>query len=380
MKHYILLPLIALITACAGWPAAAQSTTRIPTTTLTLGQKSAVSKDLIFDIGLGNANPRMRGSATNSNIQFANDGVTFSTVPQAGIYAVTSTTTTPYTALSSDQLICMDATAGTKTINLPAIASNLGREYLLKKCDTSTNSVILDPNASELIEGASTLTMYAPGATYRIVATATQWEIISRKDSWWAEANITGANISGAVTAVSAYAEVTNAGLTMTPRTGSAPIAVMCATTNAATAPTTSTSTCSAGNESLGMNVNIPWPGWYEACVIFAHQMSGAGSNGAHIQITNELIQTPLNAQTLTQEGTERIQSSLTYEGGAASQIATFPQRTCGTFLFTAAGNFGWRIMEEVTVTAGSFSNLYMADAAAGNGQRDIKVTVRALQ
>ncbi len=70
--------------------------------------------------------------------------------------------TSNYTVLDTDRdkLILVDATSGTVTISLIAAATaGDGFQIAVKKTDSSGNTVILDGNSSETIDGATTLTL-----------------------------------------------------------------------------------------------------------------------------------------------------------------------------------------------------------------------------
>jgi len=88
-------------------------------------------------------------------------------------YSVT-TKTGNYTAASESVILC-DATSASFTITLPSVAT-VGRHYNIKKIDSTANTVTLDGNASETIDGATTLVL---GAQYQSVT------IVSDGSAWW---------------------------------------------------------------------------------------------------------------------------------------------------------------------------------------------------
>lgn len=193
---------------------------------------------------------------------------------------------------------------------------------------------------------------------------------------WYVAANISGANASLGVAGVSAYTEIIDAGLTMTPQSGSAPVAVMCSTTNAATTPTTSTSICAAGSESLGATFNIPVAGTYKACAHFSHYVDL--DSGERVLTAFQMIETPTNAQTLTLEGGAKIESGATAltiaTGTSASQFN--PNQICGIFKWSSSGQKGVRLMFEQSITGTPNGSQILMDASATNGQRDFFITV----
>lgn len=89
---------------------------------------------------------------------------------------VTSVSAT-YTA-ADEYIILVDASGANRTINLPAASGVANRIYIIKKTDSSANTVTIDPNASETIDGATTKVLSAQYARIQIVCNGTNWFII----------------------------------------------------------------------------------------------------------------------------------------------------------------------------------------------------------
>ncbi len=89
------------------------------------------------------------------------------------------TTVTSATTLSaSHSTVLVDATSAAVTINLPAAAGCTGRIYNIKKIDSSPNTVTLDGNASETIDGTTTKIISAQWSSYQIQSNGTAWFIL----------------------------------------------------------------------------------------------------------------------------------------------------------------------------------------------------------
>ena len=207
---------------------------------------------------------------------------------------------------------------------------------------------------------------YFPSQSQQVVSQASQ--------GWFVAANISGANPSLGTAAVTSYTEITNASLTMTPKSGSAPVGITCSSTNAAATPSTGATTCSAGSESIGVSFNPPEVGWYKACASFAHLMSiNNGDFGSIFQ----MIETPTNAQTLTQEGGAKIQSSI-LSTASISPGNPLPN-VCGLFYFSSTATKAVRLMYEQVVSGTVSASSITGDASATLGQRDVFITVEKL-
>ena len=88
--------------------------------------------------------------------------------------------TSNYTVTATDSKLSGDCTSGTLTFTLPAAASIAGREYHFKRIDASGNSVVIDANASETIDGATTKTLGSQWAQLSIYSNGTNWYILSQ--------------------------------------------------------------------------------------------------------------------------------------------------------------------------------------------------------
>jgi len=231
---------------------------------------------------------------------------------------------------------------------------------------SSTAAVISDDGgsfATSEINGLQFDVFYFPSHSQQVVTPEQQ--------GWWAAGNISGANPSLGVGNVSTFTEITSASLTLTPKSGSAPVGIMCSGTNAAATPSTSSTTCSAGSESIGFNVSVPRSGAYEICFHFAHNMT-SNSNAAGVT-TFQVIRTPTNSQTISEEGGGKTHSG---NGGGstsgASNVAFMSRSACGNFNLSAGIN-GFRLMYEQSVgPTPPVASDVVADADASAGQRDI--------
>lgn len=64
--------------------------------------------------------------------------------------------TTSYTVDLNDAIILVDATAGNVTVTLQAALQWEQKRLIIKKIDSSVNTVTIDANSTELIDGAAT--------------------------------------------------------------------------------------------------------------------------------------------------------------------------------------------------------------------------------
>ena len=80
-------------------------------------------------------------------------------------------------SLNSINLI--DATSGNQTYTLPTAIGISGKTYIIKKIDTSTNTVTIATTSSQTIDGYSTITFSNQYQCYTLVSNGSNWYIIS---------------------------------------------------------------------------------------------------------------------------------------------------------------------------------------------------------
>lgn len=172
---------------------------------------------------------------------------------------------------------------------------------------------------------------------------------------WYVDANIAGANPSLGTGAQTAYVGIENSGLTMTVNSGSIGAQIPCSSTNAPTG-----TTCSVGDESLGVVFDLPKAGSVLACASFGVNQPALGA-----PLAFQIVETPTNAQTITQEGKGRV--ALDNQNTASN---AYPTRVCGVFPFSSVGTKALRLMYEQE--AQTSAPTVLADASATAGQRDV--------
>jgi hypothetical protein len=72
-----------------------------------------------------------------------------------------------------------DTTSNSITVALPAANTVTGREYKIKRISGGTNTLTIDPNAAETIDGASTKVLYHQWDSIKIQSNGIEWRVIS---------------------------------------------------------------------------------------------------------------------------------------------------------------------------------------------------------
>jgi hypothetical protein len=96
----------------------------------------------------------------NSGLRFKYSGVSTDTTLSDAYYAVD-----------------VDSSGGNVTITLPTAASDAGRVFVVRK-NASANTVTIDPDGSETINGSATLALTAQYTSYTLMSDGTNWMVI----------------------------------------------------------------------------------------------------------------------------------------------------------------------------------------------------------
>lgn len=95
-----------------------------------------------------------------------------------GAFNVVLNPSTPYDASNLD-IVVWDASAGNKTVRLPVAASSANYRIEVKKTDASANTITIDPNLSETIEGGTTAILTTQYESITFVCDGTEWWIVA---------------------------------------------------------------------------------------------------------------------------------------------------------------------------------------------------------
>lgn len=95
-----------------------------------------------------------------------------------GLYVGIATKTVTFTADDLGTTYICDATAGNITANLPAAATVSGQVFSFVKKDVSANTITIDGNAAETINGAATKVLTAQYDKALIQSDGSNWFII----------------------------------------------------------------------------------------------------------------------------------------------------------------------------------------------------------
>jgi hypothetical protein len=92
-------------------------------------------------------------------------------------YSMSGAQTATYAAVWGEVVMC-DPTGGGFTVNLPTAVGNSGRQIIVKNDSASTNTITIEPDGSETIDGAANTTITTARGTVRITSDGTNLIII----------------------------------------------------------------------------------------------------------------------------------------------------------------------------------------------------------
>lgn len=88
-----------------------------------------------------------------------------------------TTTTTNYTALTTDSLIRANAAGGSITITLPTAVGVPGRQYQIKRINSSGGTVIVTTTGGQAIDGTSSITLLQQYETLSVMSDNANWMV-----------------------------------------------------------------------------------------------------------------------------------------------------------------------------------------------------------
>lgn len=91
--------------------------------------------------------------------------------------AVTNVTNN-LTLNDTHHVLLVNASSGQVTLTLPAAAGFDRKIYVIKKIDASVNSVVIDPDGAETIDGLATIVLQAQFHSVVIVCNGTTWSMV----------------------------------------------------------------------------------------------------------------------------------------------------------------------------------------------------------
>jgi hypothetical protein len=91
----------------------------------------------------------------------------------SGALSIQTLTTSGIAGIAS--LVKLDASLGSFTASLPTAVGNSGLKTILKKIDSSSNTILIDPNGSETIDGASTFTIFVQHQSLSLISDGANW-------------------------------------------------------------------------------------------------------------------------------------------------------------------------------------------------------------
>ena len=128
---------------------------------------------------LPDASASARGVITTSTQTIAGDKtLTGNTYLSGGLRMAIVSKTANYTATAADQTILVSASGGAVVITLPAVAGCTGCVYNIKKTDSSVNTVTIDANSAETIDGQLTQVIATQYQCITVQSDGTSWSII----------------------------------------------------------------------------------------------------------------------------------------------------------------------------------------------------------
>jgi hypothetical protein len=79
---------------------------------------------------------------------------------------------------TNDEVVLVDATSGNKIVNLPPASTSDGYKVVVKKTDASVNTVTIEPDGVETIDGGSNAVITQENVSLTLICNGSAWFII----------------------------------------------------------------------------------------------------------------------------------------------------------------------------------------------------------
>lgn len=99
-------------------------------------------------------------------------------IPIVDAGSIVTSVTIDYAALLTDDVILVDASTGDVIVTLPAAADQIGKQYRIKKVDSSANTVTIDGDGAETIDDGAIAVLTTQYEAATLVSDATEWWVL----------------------------------------------------------------------------------------------------------------------------------------------------------------------------------------------------------
>jgi len=117
----------------------------------------------------------------NAGLYLTTNGSAVSWASAAANLSVASITVanTPYALSTSTDVVLVSASGGAVEVDLPTASGNSGKVFRIKKTDSSSNAVTVDPSGTQTIDGVSTSrTLNTQYEEITIVSDGSNWQLV----------------------------------------------------------------------------------------------------------------------------------------------------------------------------------------------------------
>lgn len=147
---------------------------------------SSASASTSFSLDIKTCSALLSSSGFDCTVALTNgdvltfDGFTSKWNPKAlGELPIKSQVTANYLLGDADAVVTANASGGALTLTLPSAVGILGRQYTLKKVDSSVNAVTVATTSAQLVEGQSTYILRLPYEYISVISNGAGWTLVS---------------------------------------------------------------------------------------------------------------------------------------------------------------------------------------------------------
>lgn len=126
------------------------------------------------------AHQNVSGVGTSGQILTSNGASALPTWQSIGAVGLSITSKTGNYTLGSEDVVTGDSSGGAFTLTLPTAVGVTGRQYRVKKTDTSLTAITVATTSSQTIDGSTTTKLSTQGEALTVVSDGSNWVVLSR--------------------------------------------------------------------------------------------------------------------------------------------------------------------------------------------------------
>lgn len=188
MRSFLIILFLSLLSVNSyGQTCTSDSRTNVSANSILTSTKYNSDLNTLYNRLNGNLDGGCISSGSIEGVSIGDAEITIGKLADGTLKGAYASKSSNYTLTSSDDVVTFDATSGDLTATLPTAVGIADKIYIIKKTDTSTNTVTVDGNGSETVDGNSNFVLRYENDSVAVISDNTNWQILDffRGEIWY---------------------------------------------------------------------------------------------------------------------------------------------------------------------------------------------------